>query len=338
MQVYNELMAKSPYLSDTVISTAIEKEDVLPGTMIRDIMVANPKAAKSEKLMSKLDERWDPLPEYMKAQILAGRSIVSIREETESRLAAFKLERAKHFNALVSYYLNDTIDPIGSLDSLVALLENENSLSAKYGLAFLSGELGEWSMGLAVINNIPVQFELNAQEANAHAQMAAYYNLLSGLAQEGKSILQADSSQIATLFDIEGSLSGMASIFARNILLALNEMEYDEPILMPDILKSASAEDDYTELLNKANEAPVHITVRPNPAKDYIVLAYDLGEKGGAIAEIRNMGAKIKYSENLKNKQDQITVDTRGWKAGVYVVSLKVNAKLVESVKFTIIK
>ncbi|MCD4696716.1 MAG: right-handed parallel beta-helix repeat-containing protein, partial [Bacteroidales bacterium] len=77
MQVYNDLMNKSPYLSDTVVSTAIEKEDVLPGAMIRDIMVANPHTAKSEELMNKLDERWDPLPEYMKAQILQGRSIVS---------------------------------------------------------------------------------------------------------------------------------------------------------------------------------------------------------------------------------------------------------------------
>ena len=83
MQVYNELMGKSPYLSDTVVSTAIEKEDVLPGAMLRDIMVANPQTAKSDVLMNKLDERWDPLPGYMKAQILQGRSIVSIREETE---------------------------------------------------------------------------------------------------------------------------------------------------------------------------------------------------------------------------------------------------------------
>ncbi|MEZ5195262.1 MAG: hypothetical protein R2764_02305 [Bacteroidales bacterium] len=48
MQVYTDLMGKSPYLSDTVVSTAIEKEDVLPGVMIRDIMVANPNTAKSE--------------------------------------------------------------------------------------------------------------------------------------------------------------------------------------------------------------------------------------------------------------------------------------------------
>lgn len=337
MQVYDELMAKSPYLSDTVISTAIEKEEVLPGAMIRDIMVANPKAAKSEKLMSKLDERWDPLPEYMKAQILAGRSIVSIREETESRLAAFKQERAKQFNAIARYYLNDTINPVASMDSLKALYENENSPTAKYGLAFLSAGQGEWSEGLVVLNNVPVQFGLSAGQAAVHAQMSAYYNLLMDLAQEGKSILEMDAAQTAALVDIEASGASPVSAYARNILLALGQSDYTEPIILPDILKSSAAEEGYAELLGKAGEIPGHISIRPNPARDYVVIAYDLEKEGRAIAEIHDMGAKLKYTGELKNKQDQLTVDTRGWKPGVYVLSLKINGKLVDSVKFTVI-
>ena len=338
MEVYNDLMAKSPYLSDTVVSAAIEKEDVLPGAMIRDIMVANPKAAKSEKLMEKLDERWDPLPDYMKGQILAGRSIVSIREETESRLAAFKLERAKHFNAIVGYYLNDTIDPAGSMDSLLAFYENEDSPGAKYSLAFLSGELGAWGEGLVAINNIPVLFELSAKETAEHLQMLDYYNLLSGLAQEGKSILEADSSQMATLSDMEESLHGMASIYARNVLLALNQMEYDEPIILPDMLKSSAAMEEYNYLLGKANDAPGYIKVKPNPAKDYIILTCDLAKASGAKIDIHNINAKLKFTKNLINRQDQFAIDTRKWNAGVYVITLKINGKLVENDKFTVIK
>jgi hypothetical protein len=319
MQVYNELMNKSPYLSDTVVSTAIEKEDVLPGAMIRDIMVANPKAAKSEKLMEKLDERWTPLPEYMKAQILQGRSVVSIREETESRLAAFKLEKAKYFNDLLRYYLNDTVNPLASLDSITVLLQNENSLNAKYKLAMMSGEWGAWSDGLAVLNNIPSQFELTPAEAEVHSQITTYYTLLSDIAQQGKSVFEADSTQIATLIDLEAYQSSMASVYARNILLALNQMEYDEPIILPDLLKSAAAMDEYKELLSKADDAPGFIKVKPNPAKDYIIIEYELEQEVKATIEINNISGKLKYSENFKNRQDQFTVDTRNWKAGIYI-------------------
>ncbi|GAB4324949.1 MAG: hypothetical protein Kow00127_17630 [Bacteroidales bacterium] len=35
--------------------------------------------------------------------------------------------------------------------------------------------------------------------------------------------------------------------------------------------------------------------------------------------------------------KDRFTVDTRNWKAGVFIATLKIDGKLVESFKFTII-
>ncbi|MBN1339245.1 MAG: T9SS type A sorting domain-containing protein, partial [Bacteroidales bacterium] len=334
MQVYTDLMNKSPYLSDTVVSTAIEKEDVLPGAMIRDIMVANPNTAKSGKLMSKLDDRWDPLPEYMKAQILAGRSIVSIREEAESGLASFKLRKAKYFNELVRFYLSDTVSPQSSLDSIEQLLQNENSLNAMYRLAMLKGERGAWNEGLAILNNMPVQ--MTPAEANAHTQFVSFYTLLSGIIQQGKSIVEADSTQIAALVSMEAAQSGIASMYAKNILLALDQTEYQEPVILPDLLKSAIAQYEFDELISKASEAPGYISIRPNPAKDYIVVEYELEQEANTTILISDMKGNLKHSAAITNRQDQLTVDTRHWQAGIYIATLKIKGKLIESVKFTI--
>ncbi|MCD4735974.1 MAG: hypothetical protein K8R53_08020, partial [Bacteroidales bacterium] len=241
IQVYNELMQKSPYLSDTVVSTAIEKENVLPNAMIRDIMVANPHTAKSNELMDKLDERWDPLPQYMKAQILQGKSIVSIKEETESSLAEFKLNKAKVFNSLVRYYLNETVNPVASLDSLTALLSAENSLPVKYNLAFLHLNNGNLQEGMNVINNIPLQFNLDNQQLAEHQKMEIFFDLIHDLLLENKSVLEVDSVQMEVLTNLEISNTGIASVYARNILMALGEIDYEEPIILPDILKSSEA-------------------------------------------------------------------------------------------------
>ncbi|MBN2175054.1 MAG: T9SS type A sorting domain-containing protein, partial [Bacteroidales bacterium] len=337
MQVYTDLMSKSPYLSDTVVSTAIEKEDVLPGAMIRDIMVANPNTAKSEALMNKLDERWDPLPEYMKAQILAGRSIVSIREETESVLAARKLEKAKYFNALVRLYLEDTLNPQASTDSLKALLQQEHNLNAKYRLAMVSMDQGAWSEGLGVLNNIPGQFELSASEANEHLQFTALYNLLSNIAQQGKTVFEADSTMMVSLMEIEADNSGMASAYARNVLLALDQMEYEEPILFPDMLKSAIAQNEFNTLISKINEALGYFRIKPNPAKDYIIVEYELEEKIATTIDITDITGNLKDRLNTTNRQDQLTVNIQDWKPGIYIATLKINSKPVESVKFTIV-
>nr|NQU93945.1 hypothetical protein [Bacteroidota bacterium] len=66
-EVYTGLMAESPNLSETVVESSIEKEEVLPNSMVRDIMVANPHTALSLQLLGKLDDRLDPMPAYMKA-------------------------------------------------------------------------------------------------------------------------------------------------------------------------------------------------------------------------------------------------------------------------------
>jgi len=309
----------------------------LPGAMIRDIMVANPNTAKSGELMNKLDERLNPLPGYMKAQILAGRSIVSIREETESRLAAFKLQRAKHFNALQRYYLNDTIDPEASVDSLTLLLHNENNLKAKYQLAFLEMEMGEWAEGLAVLNSIPEQFELSSEEILAHSQITSYYSLLHELAQQGNNVSNIDSTQISSLAQMQAYQSSMAGVYARNILLALNLISYDEPILLPDLLKSAEAMNEYRNILSKANDAPARLKAQPNPARDYIIVEYELEKEIDALIEVRNLAGLVRYSKSATNQQDQFTIDTRNWKAGFYIATLTLNGRLVESVKFTVI-
>ncbi|MBI9038855.1 MAG: T9SS type A sorting domain-containing protein, partial [Bacteroidales bacterium] len=338
MQVYNELMNKSPYLSDTVVSAAIEKEDVLPDVMIRDIMVANPNTAKSGELITKLDERWNPLPDYMKAQILQGRSIVSIREETEAKLAAFKLEKAKTFNALARYYLNDTINPSASLDSLTSFYMSEANINAKYKLAFLYLDNGNINAGQNVISDIPTQFNLDNTQQAEYQKMAAFYNLLRGLVLQDKSILDVDSLQTAELLNIEESQLGSASVYARNILLALNEIEYEETILVPDLLKSTEALADYEELLGKAEDAHGYIKIQPNPAKDYITIQYEMNNEGNAEIAINDMSGILKYSKKLQNMNDQIVVDTRNWKSGVYITTLKLNGKLIKSEKFTLIK
>jgi hypothetical protein len=328
MEVYNELMNKSPYLSDTVVGSAIEKESVLVDAMIRDVMVANPQSAKSEELLQKLDERTNPVPEYMLGQILQGRNLVSTYEDLQSKLAFYSQQKAYLNKQLVRFYLNDTINPAVT-DSIIALYSADNSLTAKYSLAFLLMEQGT---GLSVLNAIPLQFTLSEEEMVAHQKMVDYYNLLTEVASG-----VPDSLQTEALFSIISTENGSASVYARNMLLALNAIEYNEPIILPDMLKSSEAIE-YEKLLNTAKEVK-YLEVIPNPVKDYAIISWNLDKEP--------MAAKITISGSLGNPvqefsvtgiQDQKVVDTRNLKPGVYISTLYVDNRQIESVKFTIIK
>jgi len=329
-------MAKSPNLSETVVESTIEKETVIPNAMLRDVMVANPHTAKSISLLEQLDDRYDPMPDYMKAQILQGKSIVSIKEELESRLAAFNLKKAKALNGLVRYFLSDTLNAVVAADSLILLFQQDNSLSSKYKLAMLHLKRGEPQTGMDVLNALPTQFDLLGNELAEHLAFVDIYSLLTDLSNEGKTIFETDSIQLNQLLQMESAHEGIAAVYARNILLALNHIEYEEPVVLPNMMKSSQAIAEYRKLINA--EPPKQMELYPNPSDDYVIITYSLEvDEPGCTIGISDLNGMHIHTIDITNMQDQVVVDTQNWKPGVYIATLKKNGNPVESFKFTIL-
>jgi hypothetical protein len=337
-EVYNELVNNSPYISDTVMEAAIEKEAVLPNVMIRDVMVANPHNAKNEELMTKIEERSDPMPEYMKAQILQGRSLVSVFEDLQSEYAFYKQKRKEVYTQLVETYLNDTLNPESALNSLESLLANEHDLSAKYQQAALSVEQGAWDTGLDLINDIPQQFNLTEEEVAENDQIEELYSMMAQLATEGKTMMDASSAQINELVVIEASETGTSSVYSRNILIDLAAMEYEEPILLPDAYKVAEVQQEQ-EVLKQMLAEHHYLKVFPNPAGDYLIIEHNLEmENESAYIEIGNIRGETIRQVQLTGKHNQLTVDIKMLEPGVYISTLFNDKKEIESVKFTKVK
>ena len=255
---------------------------------------------KNESLLEKIGERSDPMPGYMIAQILQGQSLVSVFENLQSQKAFYKQQRSLALNALIKRYLSDTLDPMVSKDSLKVLLENENSKGAKYRLAFLSLELGAWSMGQLVLNEIPQQFDLTEEELATHQQYTAFYNLLAVLVQQGKSVTEVDSTQIELLLDIEVMQAGKPSVYARNVLLALEQIEYEEPILLPDLYKSAAVQEERQRIMQSLNEHH-YLSLFPNPAGDYLIIEHNLEMEPQSVwVNINNIKGECINQDELK--------------------------------------
>ncbi len=333
LEVYNELMSVAPYVSDTVIAAAIEKETVLADAMIRDVMVANPESAKDDLLLQKLDERTNPLPEYMLGQILQGRSLITVYGDLMARQSYYKQQRAFALNRLKRIYLNDTLNPSASLDSLILLLEKENTPGAKYELAFLYAGQGAWSIGQSVLDNIPQQFNLSTEELVDHQNMTGYYGLL----QEVNGNVP-DSLQLVTLFQLTSVPHGRAAVYARNNLLALEQVNYDEPVIYPDMLKSTEAEEEYQYLIKQAAEKR-YLEVFPNPTGDYIIVKWELETSADniLIRIIDNHGRPV-TDIKVSGIQNQQVVSTVNFEPGVYIISIYTNNKLLDSEKVSVVK
>ena len=272
--VYNELMSESPNLSETVVESTIEKENVMPNAMVRDVMVANPHTAKSHVLMDKLDERLDPMPEYMKAQILAGKSIQTLKQELEAQLAGYQMRKAKAMNSIVRYYKNE-LEPQNAYDSLLALYIADNTIKSTYRLAWLYLENGDYQLGSGVISNIPSQFSLTDEEQLVYDGMDDIYSILSGLYQNGNTLEDLSENQVSELHSLALGEVLTTRAYARNILMAVDELEYEEPVLHVDLSKSQQLMEDYNKLMSA--KAPQMLSVYPNPSTGYVILEYNHG-------------------------------------------------------------
>lgn len=331
--VRQELLNESPYLSDTVMKSAIAKEDVLPNAMVRDVMVANPQSAKSAEVLQILDARDEPMPGYMMDQIMQGQNSCGAKELLEQKLAGHKTKKGKAMAQLIHYYLADTTDYAGSNDSILNLIEDDNELSSYYQLTMKYLGLRDSANAYNTFYNISYEFDLNSEQED---EFDLYEDLIDMQWQMITDTILPDSLMIDALFDIEQYYNTTPGICARNMLIGLGELEYDEPVYFPDFNKSSTI-----ELMTWPEETRQENIMKlfPNPAGDYFIMEYDLSDHFGDFTmQVVNIDGVVLKKLALPNKQNQVVITTQDYSSGIYIVQVLVSGLMVEADKITIVK
>jgi hypothetical protein len=300
--------------------------------------MANPQSAKDEDLMTALNDRIAPMPDYMKAQILQGKSIVGEKEKLESTLYYYKNNRQKSYKQCVSYYLNDTINPNTSYDSLLVLIENENRINSQYQLASFYLEKAELNQVTSILNNVPTLFDLNEKQEQIHNQMINLFSLLIDLQLGNSNFNSLTSQELSLLEDLELNGFGTPKVFARNIRKHLGLSAYVEQYIFPDLNKSTFAEFEEQKILQSIEEFK-HLNVFPNPARDYLNYEYQVDKIfDNASVQITDLSGKVIYSKQIIQNMDSEIIDTRNFVSGNYLMSIIVDGKILESISFNITK
>ena len=323
---------ESPFLSDTVMISAIEKEDVLPNAMIRDVLAVNPQAPKSKKVMDALDQRQDTIPDYMMEEIMQGLNTYGAKELLEQELGSHISKRDRAWSNLNLYYKNDTANFGQAIDSLIVLHQNENRLNSRYNLAFMHIDQSDSSNAFNILSTIPTEFDLSAQELSTHN---LYLDLFDILWQIKSDTTELDSVQVQALFEIALAYHVLPGVYASNLLLKERLLNYNEPVYLNDVLKSATA----PVKKPKIDINTKHLSVFPNPAGNYFITQYDLSEhQSPGILTISDINGKELQAMQLKDTQNQIVIPTQGYAAEIYLIRLFSGNYFIDSQKITIIK
>jgi hypothetical protein len=337
LELRNQLLGQSPYLSDTSMQSAILKEEVLPNEMIRDVLVANPQAATSEKILTDLDNRFIPMPDSMMAEIMAGEALVSAKEAMESEIAAHKSKRALALNELIRFYRNDNGN-VASHDSLIELLQQQPDLSLKYQLASEYLQSGDTINLNTTLAAIPSTFILDSQQSLAHEHYLSWFSVMKKMVKEGKTIFDIDSSTVVSVQALFSNATEPVRSYSRNILIARGSMIYHEPILLPDPLKSGKEKRQYKagKFTDKS-----YLKLFPNPARQYVIVEYNLKDKFTANCQISLIISSVDGTallrRNLFKQQDQDVIATSSVPNGAYICSLTVDGRILDAIKFIVI-
>ena len=312
---------------------AIYKEDILPNAMVRDVLVANPQSAKSEQVLESLDDRFDPMPGYMMAEIMEGREYLGAKEILESKLGYWQQYRSRAKNQLIRDFLTDTL-LLNPHDSLIALFLDENDLQSKYRLAFSYLDKDMATEAIDALDDIPITFELNNYQTAIHEDYESYFDILQMMNDSTWNAQQLDSICINTLSDIMDNDYPLISDYARGLLVKGGHIDYTEQVVYSNNTKS------YWIYQFNPKETVIHkkdyLKLFPNPAGDYVIVYFntiELETTGKLL--MHDINGKILRTIMLRNCQNQLTLNLGDIPNGVYIISLYVNGKLIESEKLT---
>lgn len=333
-ELSQQLLDDSPYLSDTVMQSAIDKEEVLSNSMVRDILVANPQAGKSDEILDAAENR-QGMPGYMMNEILQGQQVLGAKELLESKLAHWNNERKRALNGLARSFMADTLI-LNPFDSLIALYQNEGEINSRYRLAFAYRDNNQLADAIAEIDDIPINFELTTFQSAIQSDYVDYFSVLQYMENNNINASQLDTTYIAVLTGIMNNQLPQISAYARGLLFAGNHIAYTEDIVLPDNTKTLRAYADDRPTFEEPNN---RLTLMPNPTKDYVIIGYDISQENGqGIILIRDIRGVLLKNLGLQQPINQITVDVSDFHPGTYVVSLYVGNKLLESGQLSISK
>ncbi len=331
IELRQQLLNESPYLSDTVMKSAIGKEEVLPNAMIRDILVANPQSAKKPDVIQSIDNRYEPMPGYMMGEIMEGLNITGAKEKLERKLAKHKTRRMKSLLKLEHHYNKDTANISTSLDSLIALWEREPFPESWYKMSFQYLVQKDSLSFNNTLDSIPTIFELSEIEQILHQQYEELFEILWPITVDS---INPDSNMIENLIELSQN-NNLPGVYAKNYLISKNMINYHELVFFPDLLKTAP---EYPTISSDDNRDKM-MKVFPNPANNYYIIEYDLKVNyENSFISVCDITGKYHEYYKIKNIKDQKVFDCKDYPSGIYLIQLNVGSEIIEVVKVSITK
>lgn len=303
----------------------------MDNSLVRDILVSNPHAGKSTNLLSKIENRLDPMSDDMYLEILEASENIDPYEQMLESFVNYNTVRYDRFDKLAERYISETENP-NSMQKLVNLVNTDNSLYAD--MILLRHYVSKGIMNEAVTRNSTLmnRFSTIDNIELLQSQVSEFLSIYSAV-MDTNGIDSTELTALQTLIETgEYPVNNWASKLNSFIIGTNTNESYVLPIpgeLQNTRVRPAASKKDNTNTLS----------IYPNPAKDYIIASYRTSdETTDNRIIIRSIDGKILIESNLAGSVNSKTIFLEGLNSGTYIIELISNNNSIATIKLQIIR
>jgi len=316
-----QLLGHSPHLSQEVLRETSDRTDVFPDDVLLEILSANPDELGQDTLLSYLENKEDPLPDYMIDILRQVAQGVSYKTILKRDIAEYHAGKSQAAQDIIRSILSDTVVDLTQYRNW---LDNLGGMSADKQIIASYLSEGDTSNAMSLLNLLPSLYELQGDELIAYNDYKNIIQLQQGWKQAGKIITELDSSNIAILNNYAVNSTGSAQNIAKNILSYAYNYHFYDCMHTNDSTFFKNSNTSFGNSFNKAFGPKV--SVAPNPASTWIAFTYELPNKNSeGIIKITDISGNVIKQFIINGKQGQYVLDTRKIKTGVYFYTLFVS-------------
>jgi len=328
-----ELLGLSPYLSTKVLKTAADKTEVLPESVLFEILSANPDELKKAELMDYLENKEQPLPDYMISilkQMGGGQTAKTVLQNDMARYHREKSRTALQMLIALQY------DEVFDYNTYRLWLNRLGDINADRKIVASFVQQNNYTDALALANLFPELYNLQGIALNEHQYYMNMLNFDIILKQENRNPAELNETELALLEQIAEESQENAGVQAKAILEHFYGQHFCNCV-DTDVNenKSTSANMNTNQF---AEAMGLKIQAEPNPATTWVSFDYELpigNDKAQLL--IRNTEGKQIALFQISDQLGQKVWDTRSLKAGTYIYEF-VSGNLKQSGKIIIIK
>ena len=331
-ELRSQLLGDSPHLSMDVLKKTADRTDVFSDQALFDILSANPDELKKDELMKYLEEKDDPLPDYMIEILKEVAEGTTYKTVLQNQMAEHSRKKARAAMDIIRSLLNEETPDMNELRNW---LDNLGGLNADRQIISTYLHEGNYTDALALADLLPGLYEMEGEALEAHNDYESLLNLYKTLGEQDRNTYQLTEDEINDLEVIAENSRGQAAAQAQGIL----ESAYGQHFYSCTDLEGNPA--DKSQGINMEDAAQlkqVSVSVHPNPAQDWTTFEYQLSsEESNGVITLVNAEGKTVQTLQLQGKQGQKLVDTRKLKAGAYFYTFKTEG-VVQAGKLIITK